>query len=111
MTGEGIEDGGTIAEVVPDSIGDDTEGVTEGETLGAVERGGLTGWEGTNTGVLLCAGGLDAGGVQLDDGAGVHSKFIPTTPIGTLGPDGELDYHFRVSIAYLRGSPKTLSES
>lgn len=45
--------------------------------MGAVERGGLTGLEGTTTGVLLVAGGLDAGGVeQLDDGAGTQSKFI-----------------------------------
>ena len=47
--------------------------------------------EGTTNGVLILAGALDAGGVeQLDDGPGVHSKFIPTTPMGTLGPDGEL---------------------
>ena len=45
--------------------------------MGAVERGGLTGLEGTTTGVLLFAIALDAGGVeQLDDGAGVQSKFI-----------------------------------
>ena len=83
---EGVEDGETTGEeVVPDSIGENAEGVTEGETLGAVERGGLTGLEGTTTGVLL-----DAGAEQLDDGPGVHWKFIATMPIGTWGPDGEL---------------------
>ena len=79
-------------EVVPDSIGEGADGVTEGGTLTAVERGGLTGVEGTTTGVLLLnAGRLDAGGrEQLDDGAGTQSKFNPTMPTGTLGPDGEL---------------------
>ena len=65
--------------------------MTEGETLGAVERGGLTDVEGITTGALLVAGRLDAGGVeQLDDEAGTQSKFILTMPMGTLGPDGEL---------------------
>lgn len=72
--GEGVEDVGTTGAVVPDSLGEVTEGVTEG----------------TTTGVLLFTGGLDAGGLHLLDGAGTQSKFIPTTPIGTLGPDGEL---------------------
>ena len=88
-TGEGVEDG----VVVPDSIGEGAEGVTEGDTWGAVERGGLTGLEGTITGELLWAGGLDAGGEggeQLDDGAGTQLKSIPTTPIGAFGPEGEL---------------------
>ena len=71
--GEGVE-GGEMTGAVPDSLGEETEGVTEG----------------TNTGVLLFDGGLDAGGLHLLDGAGTQSKFIPTTPIGTLGPDGEL---------------------
>lgn len=43
------------------------------------------------TGVLLFAGVLDAGGVEHeDDGPGLQLKFIATTPIGALGPDGEL---------------------
>ena len=89
--GEGVEDGETTGVVVPDSIGEGAEGVTEGDTWGAVESGGLTGLEGTTTGVLLCAGGVDAGGVEhVDDGAGTQLKFIPTTPMGTFGPDGEL---------------------
>ena len=68
------EDGDTTGEVVPDSIGEGAEGVTEGVNWGAVDRGGLTGFEGTTTGVLLFAGELDAwGGEQLDDGAGVQS--------------------------------------
>ena len=56
--------------------------------------------EGTTTGVLLIAGALDAGGLdagELDAGGlhllvgpGTQLKFMPTTPIGTLGPDGEL---------------------
>ena len=51
--------------------------------------------EGTTTGVLLFggaldAGALDAGGEHLFGGAGTQSKFIPTTPIGTLGPEGEV---------------------
>lgn len=72
--GEGVEDGETTGTVVPDSLGEETEGVTEGIT----------------TGVLLFPGVLDAGGLHLFCGAGTQSKFIPTTPIGTLGPDGEL---------------------
>ena len=72
--GEGVEGGETAGAVVPDSLGEEAEGVTEG----------------TTTGVLLCAGGLDAGGLHLLDGPGTQLKFIPTTPIGTLGPDGEL---------------------
>ena len=74
---DGVTDGETTGTVVPDSLGEETEGVTEG----------------TTTGVLLAVGGLDAGGaggLHLLDGAGTQSKFIPTTPIGTLGPDGEL---------------------
>ena len=71
---DGVTDGETTGTVVPDSLGEETEGVTEG----------------TTTGVLLCTGGLDEGGLHLLDGAGLQSKFIPTTPIGTLGPDGEL---------------------
>ena len=71
--GEGVG-GGETKGAVPDALGEETEGVTEG----------------TTTGVLLFAGGLDAGGLHLLDGAGTQSKFIPTTPIGTLGPDGEL---------------------
>ena len=72
--GEGVEDGETTGAVVPDSLGEEVEEVPGG----------------TTTGVLLCAGELDAGGLHLLDGAGTQSKFIPTTPIGTLGPDGEL---------------------
>ena len=88
------EDGETAGEEdVPDSIGEGAEGVTGGETLGAVERGVLTGWEGTATGVLLVAGRLDAGGVeQLDDGAALQLKSIATMPIVTFGPDGELGW-------------------
>ena len=45
---EGYDEGETIGEeveyeVVPDSLGEDAEEVTGGETVGAVERGGLTG--------------------------------------------------------------------
>ena len=55
------EDDDATGEVVPDSIGDDAEGVTEGVFWGAVDRGGLTGVEVTTTGVLLlCAGELEA---------------------------------------------------
>lgn len=94
--GEGVE---TTGAVEPDSIGDGVETTGEGvETTGAVEPdsigegvetlGGLTGTE--DFGALLVAGGL--GGEQVDDGPGVHSKFIPTMPICTLGPDGELGW-------------------
>ena len=38
----------------------------------------------------LDAGTLDAGGLQELCGPGTQLKLIPTTPIGTLGPDGEL---------------------
>ena len=89
-TGEGVEiigdDDETTGAVVPDSIGEGEDG----ETWGAVERGGLTGLEFKIIGALLVAGGL--GGEQLDDVPGWHSKFIPTMPIGTLGPDGELGW-------------------
>ena len=74
IDGEGVEGGETTGAVVPDSLGEETEGVTEG----------------TTTVVLLCAGAVDAGGLHLLDGAGTQLKPIPTTPIGTLGPDGEL---------------------
>ena len=54
-------DDNTTGEVVPDSIGEDAEGVTEGVFWGAVDRGGLGGFEETTTGVLLlCAGELEA---------------------------------------------------
>ena len=76
---EGVEDDKTTGEVVPDSLGEGAEGVTEGTTTGVLLFGGA-----------LDAGALDAGGEHLFGGAGTQSKFIPTTPIGTLGPDGEL---------------------
>ena len=82
--GEGVERSGAVD---PDSIGEGEDG----ETWGAVDRGGLTGLEeGIIIATLLVAEEL--GGEQLDDGPGVHSKFISTTPIGTLGPDGELGW-------------------
>ena len=72
--GEGVEDGEMTGTVVPDSLGEEMEGVAEG----------------TTTGVLLVAGAVDPGGLHVLDGPGTQLKFIPTTPIGTLGPDGEL---------------------
>ena len=110
-TGEGVEETGegveTTGAVDPDSIGEGVETIGEGveetgegvETTGAVdpdstgegvETGGLTGLEEGIIAALLVAGVL--GGEQVDDCPGVHSKFIPTTPIGTLGPDGELGW-------------------
>ena len=83
-----MEDCETNGEVVPDSLGEGAEGVTEGTTVGVVESG----TEGT-TGVLSCggaldagaldAGALDAGGVHVFGAPGTQLKFIPTTPIGT----------------------------
>ena len=84
-TTTGVEDGETTGEVVPDSIGENAEGVTESTT--GVERGVV---EGTTTGELLCTGALDAGAEQLDDGPGTQAKFIPTTPMAAVGPEGEL---------------------
>lgn len=55
---------------------------------GALDAGAL------DTGALdagaFDAGALEAGGVHVLDVPGTQLNCIPTTPIGTLGPDGEL---------------------
>lgn len=52
--------------------------MTEGTTVEALDKGALD------------TGALEAGWVHVLDVPGTQLNCIPTTPIGTLGPDGEL---------------------